>query len=43
MPPVVVTRTEWTGEGGQEIYLRDGSRGSELWNRVMAAGDSRHR
>jgi glycine cleavage system aminomethyltransferase T len=36
--PVVVTRTGWTGEIGYEIYLRDGSRGTELWNRVMEAG-----
>jgi aminomethyltransferase len=36
--PVVVTRTGWTGEVGYEIYLRDGSRGDELWERVMAAG-----
>jgi glycine cleavage system aminomethyltransferase T len=36
--PVVVTRTGWTGEVGYEIYLRDGSRGGELWDRIMAAG-----
>jgi aminomethyltransferase len=36
--PVVVTRTGWTGEVGYEIYLRDGSRGDELWERVMRAG-----
>ena len=36
--PVVVTRTGWTGEVGYEIYLRDGSRGTDLWERVMAAG-----
>jgi aminomethyltransferase len=36
--PVVVTRTGWTGEIGYEIYLRDGSRGDELWERIMAAG-----
>lgn len=36
--PVVVTRTGWTGEVGYEIYLRDGSRGDELWERVMQAG-----
>jgi glycine cleavage system aminomethyltransferase T len=36
--PVVVTRTGWTGEVGYEIYLRDGSRGDELWERIMAAG-----
>lgn len=36
--PVVVTRTGWTGEVGFEIYLRDGSRGEELWERIMEAG-----
>ncbi|HWO90037.1 MAG TPA: glycine cleavage T C-terminal barrel domain-containing protein [Gemmatimonadales bacterium] len=36
--PVVVTRTGWTGEIGYEIYLRDGSRGDELWERIMEAG-----
>ena len=36
--PVVVTRTGWTSEVGYEIYLRDGSRGTELWERIMEAG-----
>ena len=36
--PVVVTRTGWTGEVGYEIYLRDGSRGDELWEHIMDAG-----
>jgi len=36
--PVIVTRTGWTGEVGFEVYLRDGSRGDELWERIMAAG-----
>jgi glycine cleavage system aminomethyltransferase T len=36
--PVVVGRTGWTAEVGYEIYLRDGSRGDALWERVMAAG-----
>ncbi len=36
--PVVVSRTGWTGEVGYEIYLRDASRGEELWKRVMDAG-----
>jgi glycine cleavage system aminomethyltransferase T len=36
--PVVVSRTGWTGEVGYEIYLRDGARGSDLWDRVMEAG-----
>jgi aminomethyltransferase len=36
--PVIVTRTGWTSEVGYEIYLLDGSRGTELWERIMAAG-----
>lgn len=36
--PLVVTRTGWTGEIGYEIYLRDGSRGVDLWERIMEAG-----
>jgi aminomethyltransferase len=36
--PVVVTRTGWTGEVGYEVYLRDGSKGDALWERIMAAG-----
>ena len=36
--PVVISRTGWTGEIGYEIYLRDPSRGAELWDRIMDAG-----
>src|SRR5262245_6478168 len=36
--PVIVTRTGWTAEVGYEIYLRDGSKGVQLWERVMEAG-----
>ncbi|HXF67033.1 MAG TPA: glycine cleavage T C-terminal barrel domain-containing protein [Burkholderiales bacterium] len=36
--PLVVTRTGWTGEVGYEVYLRDCSRGEELWERIMEAG-----
>ena len=36
--PVVISRTGWTGEVGYEVYLRDPSRGEELWNRIMEAG-----
>ncbi|HEX2030736.1 MAG TPA: glycine cleavage T C-terminal barrel domain-containing protein [Actinomycetota bacterium] len=36
--PIVVTRTGWTGEVGYEVYLRDGSRGDDLWERIMEAG-----
>src|SRR5207253_11480346 len=28
----------WTGEVGYEVYLRDGSRGGDLWDRIMEAG-----
>jgi glycine cleavage system aminomethyltransferase T len=37
--PVVVSRTGWTGEVGYEIYLRDTSRGGDLFERVIAAGE----
>ena len=37
--PVLVARTGWTAEVGYEIYLRDGSRGEELWETVMSAGE----
>jgi aminomethyltransferase len=36
--PLVVSRTGWSGEVGYELFLRDGSRGIELWDRVMEAG-----
>lgn len=36
--PLIVSRTGWSAEVGYEIYLRDGSRGDELWERVMEAG-----
>jgi glycine cleavage system aminomethyltransferase T len=37
--PVVVSRTGWTGEVGYEIYLRDCSRGDDLFERVLHAGE----
>ena len=40
--PVLVTRTGWSAEVGYEIYLRDGSRGTDLWERVMGAGKRFH-
>ncbi len=36
--PLVVSRTGWSSEKGYEIFLRDGRRGDELWEAVMAAG-----
>jgi aminomethyltransferase len=35
----VVSRTGWTGEVGYEIYLRDTSRGDDLWEAVREAGE----
>jgi glycine cleavage system aminomethyltransferase T len=36
--PVVVARSGWSKQGGYEIYLMDGTRGTELWNLVREAG-----
>jgi len=36
--PLVVARSGWSKQGGFELYLCDGSRGSELWNKVKQAG-----
>ncbi|MDA0333401.1 MAG: glycine cleavage system protein T [Proteobacteria bacterium] len=37
---LVVSRTGWSSELGYEIYLQDGSQGSRLWNKIMAAGEA---
>ncbi|WP_323769577.1 glycine cleavage T C-terminal barrel domain-containing protein [Antarctobacter sp.] len=36
--PLVLARSGWSKQGGFELYLQDGSRGHELWQRVKAAG-----
>ena len=36
--PVAVQRSGWSKQGGFEIYLKDGSRGAELWNIFKEAG-----
>lgn len=36
--PLVVSRTGWSSELGYEIYLRDGSKGDELYEKIMTAG-----
>ena len=36
--PLIVSRTGWSSELGYEIYLRDGSRGTELWDKIMSVG-----
>ena len=36
--PVVVARSGWSKQGGFELYLMDGSKGTALWNIVKEAG-----
>lgn len=36
--PLIVSRTGWSSELGYELYLRDGSQGDMLWEKIMAAG-----
>ncbi|MDC1046361.1 glycine cleavage T C-terminal barrel domain-containing protein [Candidatus Pseudothioglobus singularis] len=36
--PLIISRTGWSSELGYEIYLRDGSRGNELWDHIMEVG-----
>jgi len=36
--PVAVQRSGWSKQGGFEIYLKDGSRGTQLWNIFKEAG-----
>ena len=36
--PLVLARSGWSKQGGYELYLMDRSRGTELWDKVKAAG-----
>ncbi|MEM7223718.1 MAG: glycine cleavage T C-terminal barrel domain-containing protein [Pseudomonadota bacterium] len=36
--PLVLARSGWSKQGGFELYLQDGARGSELWQIVKNAG-----
>ncbi|MFD0915115.1 glycine cleavage T C-terminal barrel domain-containing protein [Pseudahrensia aquimaris] len=36
--PVAVQRSGWSKQGGFEIYLRDGKKGTQLWNIFKEAG-----
>jgi len=36
--PLVISRTGWSSELGYEIYLRDGSKGNQLWEKIMEVG-----
>ena len=37
--PLIVSRTGWSSELGYELYLRDGSKGDDLWEKIMTAGE----
>ena len=36
--PLIVSRTGWSSELGYEIYLRDGSKGNQLYEKIMREG-----
>ena len=36
--PLIVSRTGWSSELGYEIYLRESSRGNDLYEKIMKAG-----
>jgi aminomethyltransferase len=36
--PLIVSRTGWSSELGYEIYLKDGSKGDQLYEKIMIAG-----
>ena len=36
--PLIISRTGWSSEFGYELFLRDGSRGNELYEKIMFAG-----
>jgi len=36
--PMLLARSGWSPERGYELYLQDGSKGDELWERLMEAG-----
>ena len=37
--PLLLVRAGWSKQGGFELWLKDGSRGNELWDKVWAAGE----
>jgi len=36
---LIVSRTGWSSELGYEIFLREGSKGTQLWNKIMEVGE----
>ena len=37
--PLLISRTGWPSEFGYELFLRDGSKGNELYEKIMDAGE----
>ena len=37
--PFVLCRSGWSGQGGYELFLQDGSKGVALWDAVWSAGE----
>lgn len=37
--PLMLARSGWSKQGGFELYLQDGARGMELWDRIRTAGE----
>ncbi len=37
--PLVLCRSGWSKQGGFELFLQDGSRGDDLWAKIVAAGE----
>ena len=36
--PLIISRTGWSSEFGYELFLRDGSKGNQLYEKIMHAG-----
>ena len=36
--PLIVSRTGWSSEFGYELFLRDSSKGNDLYEKIMSAG-----
>ncbi len=36
--PLIISRTGWSSEFGYELFLRDGSKGNDLYEKIMNAG-----
>ena len=36
--PLLVSKSGWSKQGGYELYLQDGDRGHDLWEKVFQAG-----